>query len=162
MLIGVLYIENNMKEVTLIMYRIHMCIILLGLTLLSMSVAAMGERIDQIGEDVTIIQMETVPRSGDSGCILLHCAGDCVENFGNWQCWTRETYERYDDQMRPLPIQVRVKGDCLVSTLYGNYFWSCTDTEIGSGRASAYTKCTRFAVLVTLAGNDGWCLCQER
>ncbi len=151
-----------MKEVTLIMYRIHMCIILLGLTVLSMSVVAMGERIDQIGEDLTIIEMETVPRSGDSGCILLHCAGDCVENFGNWQCWTRGTYERYDDQMRPLPIQVRVKGDCWVSTLYGNYFWSCTDTEIGSGRVTATTECWKFATWVTAAGNEGWCLCQEQ
>jgi len=143
-------------------YRICTRSILLGLVVLLMSVVVVGERIDQIDENQMITDMESAPRYGDSGCILIHCAGDCIENFGNWQYWTRGTYDRYDEQMRPLPIQVRVKGDCWVSTPFGNYFWSCTDTEIGSGRVTATTECWKFAVWVTDAGNEGWCLCQEQ
>jgi hypothetical protein len=143
-------------------YRMWRRSIVFALIILIVGVVAVGGRIDRIGEDLTISDTEILPRFGDSGCILIQCARDWVENFGNWQCWTRGTYERYDDQMRPLPIQVRVKGDCWVSTFYGNYFWSCTDTEVGSGRVTATTECWKFAPLATTAGNDGGCLCQEQ
>jgi hypothetical protein len=136
---------------------------IIALVLTTLLIGVVGwARIDQIEQKPTISQTEISPLHDDSGCIKLFCGGVCVENFGNWVCRTKERSERYDEQMQPLPILVRVRGDCWVCTLYGNYYWSCTRSVRGSGCVTAYTQCTKFAVFVTLAGNDGWCSCQER
>lgn len=143
-------------------YRMWGRSIVFGLIILIVGVVAMGERVDQVAENQTITETNIAPRHGDSGCVEVYCGMDCVENFGNWECWTKARFERYDEQMRPLPIKVTAKGDCWVSTFYGNYFWSCTRSKIGSGRVTASTVCWKFAALATDAGNDGGCLCQEQ
>jgi hypothetical protein len=108
-----------------------------------------------------------VPLYGDSGCIDIACSGGCEQDYMGWLCWKTGAFERYDDQMNALPIEVSVRAYCTAVGLYTKS-GTCTATEMGSGRVTAQTSCWIQAWWISLFASGcwqttsrSWCQCEE-
>jgi len=103
---------------------------------------------------------QVVPLYGDSGCISVQCSRSCIYNNYTWLCATTAVFERYDHQMRGLPLRVTAIADCVVYTL-GTPTCYKSKSATGSGQVTAYATCYVPTIFAGVGLNGGECLCEE-